>query len=475
MTNNPLVSIIINNYNYDRFLGEAIQSALDQDYPHTEIIVVDDGSTDASRQVIRRFQRENPGRVRAVLKENGGQASAFNAGFSASHGSLVSFLDSDDYWFRHRTTAVVDTHARAPVVQHGLLCQARRFRVLLQQGDLRRLLREQGLMRNCVPTSALSYHRDTIAGAFPLPEEPLRLCADSYVRNYAVYHHGIASVPDSLGVYRRHGDNRFHDHVRFQRPNIVDDIRLLLNAKLEAEGCTPIPLNPKAVEESFLRSFPVEAGRVYLVYGSGDLGRKVRARIEEQGGTVAGFVDRDPAKQAAKAGGLPVLAPEELPARRPAVHRIVIGTMFVESALEDLVELGMRPGDDILVPLDIEGRNEPASAPPRKRAVLFGASTLGEQAVKTLAREYEVVGFADNDRSKWGGTWAGRPVFPPEVIAYLGVQHVVITSAFHRDITKQLRELGHTASSIYSPSPPERRPPDAGQTTRPARCLCQPV
>jgi len=82
MVNQPLVSIIINNYNYARFLRDAIDSALNQTYDRTETIVVDDGSTDNSREIIAGYGD----RIIPVLKENGGQNSAFDAGFAASAG-----------------------------------------------------------------------------------------------------------------------------------------------------------------------------------------------------------------------------------------------------------------------------------------------------------------------------------------------------------------------------------------------------
>ncbi|MCC2671779.1 MAG: glycosyl transferase, partial [Armatimonadetes bacterium] len=77
-----LASVIINNYNYARYLPEAVESALAQTYPHTEVVVVDDGSTDHSRAVLAGYGD----RLRTVFQENGGQASAFNAGFAASRG-----------------------------------------------------------------------------------------------------------------------------------------------------------------------------------------------------------------------------------------------------------------------------------------------------------------------------------------------------------------------------------------------------
>jgi ATP-binding cassette subfamily B protein/subfamily B ATP-binding cassette protein MsbA len=87
----PLVSVVIDNYNYGRFLGQAIESAQAQRYEPIEVIVVDDGSTDDSRDVLSRYDG-----VVAVLKANGGQPSAINAGFDVARGDWVCFLDADD-------------------------------------------------------------------------------------------------------------------------------------------------------------------------------------------------------------------------------------------------------------------------------------------------------------------------------------------------------------------------------------------
>src|SRR4051812_11797773 len=88
----PLASIIINNYNYALYLAAAIESALEQAYPNCEVVVVDDGSTDDSRQIIESYGSQ----ITAIYKANGGQASALNAGFFASEGQIVLFLDADD-------------------------------------------------------------------------------------------------------------------------------------------------------------------------------------------------------------------------------------------------------------------------------------------------------------------------------------------------------------------------------------------
>src|SRR4030042_1193513 len=100
----PLVSIIINNFNYGQFVAQAIESALQQTYSQVEVIVVDDGSSDDSHQIIQGYG----GRIIPILKENGGQASALNAGFEVSHGEMVIFLDADDLLMPSMVKDVVD-------------------------------------------------------------------------------------------------------------------------------------------------------------------------------------------------------------------------------------------------------------------------------------------------------------------------------------------------------------------------------
>jgi glycosyltransferase involved in cell wall biosynthesis len=89
-----LVSVIIPTYNYGRFLGDAIQSVLDQTLPASEIIVVDDGSTDNTAAVIATFGD----RVKYFRQENAGVCAARNRGVAESTGAVIAFLDADDIW-----------------------------------------------------------------------------------------------------------------------------------------------------------------------------------------------------------------------------------------------------------------------------------------------------------------------------------------------------------------------------------------
>ncbi len=92
-TNNELVSIIITSYNYERYLAASIASALALDWSRTEIIVVDDGSTDRSRDIVDSFV---PMGIKSLYIENQGQARAAARGFTESRGEWIIFLDADD-------------------------------------------------------------------------------------------------------------------------------------------------------------------------------------------------------------------------------------------------------------------------------------------------------------------------------------------------------------------------------------------
>src|SRR6266852_5119198 len=97
------VSVLIDTYNHERFIEQAIVSALEQDFPagEREIIVVDDGSTDSTAEITRKF------------KPHGGQASAFNAGIPECKGEIVSFLDGDDWWVANKIQLAVCERKKA--------------------------------------------------------------------------------------------------------------------------------------------------------------------------------------------------------------------------------------------------------------------------------------------------------------------------------------------------------------------------
>ena len=94
---NKLVSIITPLYNSERFVGQTVESVLAQTYPHWEMIVVDDGSTDNGVEIVRRYMAQDK-RIRLYQQPNGGCAAARNRGLNEAKGRYYCFLDSDDYW-----------------------------------------------------------------------------------------------------------------------------------------------------------------------------------------------------------------------------------------------------------------------------------------------------------------------------------------------------------------------------------------
>ena len=105
----PTVDIVIANHNYARYLEKSIASALDQTHP-CRVVVVDDGSTDDSLSILARYQT----RTTVIEKSNGGQASAFNAGFAAGDGDLVIFLDADDVLLPDAAAMYAHAYEAAP-------------------------------------------------------------------------------------------------------------------------------------------------------------------------------------------------------------------------------------------------------------------------------------------------------------------------------------------------------------------------
>jgi hypothetical protein len=221
----PLVSIIINNYNYSAFLGAAIESALAQTYRPIELIVVDDGSTDSSREVIAGYV----GRILPVLKENGGQASAFNAGFAASKGDILCFLDADDLFLPEKVSTVVRIFEENPQagwcfdqVQEFNDKTAERYAPTVQWRSGAWDERATVAASHAAPhlptaTSGLSFKRCMLTAILPMPEI-VRITSDSYLKLAAVGLEPGWMAVESLTLQRIHGENAYTHRRVGKRP-----------------------------------------------------------------------------------------------------------------------------------------------------------------------------------------------------------------------------------------------------------------
>ena len=105
---NDLVSVIIPNYNGDRFIERCIQSVISQSYENWEMIVVDDCSMDSSKDLIQKYVEELDQITAIFLEENSGPAVARNKGIELAKGRFIAFLDNDDYWLPEKLKVQVD-------------------------------------------------------------------------------------------------------------------------------------------------------------------------------------------------------------------------------------------------------------------------------------------------------------------------------------------------------------------------------
>ncbi len=228
----PLVSVLINNYNYGRFLRRAIDSVLHQTYDNVEIIVVDDGSSDGSYSTIQSYGDA----VIPVIKANGGQDTAFNVGFEHSRGEIVCFLDADDRFSPDKLKKVVDCFANSPEAEwcfHALLLKETytgkvlgKTRAFPKQKDtstlcdFRQLMRWGRLPFYPMSTSGLCFRRSLLDQILPMPETFIKTSADRYLRSAAM---GLAAgyyLEESLTIQGIHGSNAAT--LRADRPFLLE-------------------------------------------------------------------------------------------------------------------------------------------------------------------------------------------------------------------------------------------------------------
>ncbi|MGB8277957.1 MAG: glycosyltransferase family 2 protein [Methylovirgula sp.] len=255
----PLVSIIVVNYNYGRFLLEAVESALAQTYPNIELLVVDDASTDESGAVLDAIEAAHPNIKIIRRKENGGQSLATQQGFRASSGDYIVFLDADDVLFPNFVLTHIFVHLslRVPVgLSSSDMAQAAGARLILstihhfsdyvcsqkgRKADLIRPVDESArelwpLSRPDVdiinhvhfvppnymdrwvwaPTSGNCFRRDALSMFLENDAlAGLRSCTDAYLIRGVSVLTGSVLIDRALAVYRLHGANVFA-----QNPNL---------------------------------------------------------------------------------------------------------------------------------------------------------------------------------------------------------------------------------------------------------------
>lgn len=216
----PLVSVIVPNYNYERYLREAIDSALAQTYPHIEIIVVDDGSQDNSREILKSYGDK----IRTFVQQNAGVSAARNNGVKNCSGKYVAFLDADDVWLPQKIEKQVELFEREKDL--GLV------HVGVEEFDANGNTLKKRLegMSGDVSQEFLLFERPVVLGGgsgLMLPREVfdevggfdlnLQTSADWDLFYRVSRNYKLGFVPEVLLRYRMHGSNMHGNIERMER------------------------------------------------------------------------------------------------------------------------------------------------------------------------------------------------------------------------------------------------------------------
>ena len=224
---NPLVSVIVPLYNYERFIIDCIKSIKQQDYPNYELIVVDDCSTDSSFKVAKSFESDNI--IVMKTNKNSGYSTAKNEGIIASKGELITCLDADDMLTKDslscRVRAIVDNdvpfvHARAFNVK-GPIRLEKCYEIRKQKAKSPRIHAQTVMVKRWV------YQK------FGLYEERLRSKSDKEMwwrlfdkNDTCKFRIPKMFLNKYVAYYRKHGNSMMDKRRR--KPKLQEELRQLL-------------------------------------------------------------------------------------------------------------------------------------------------------------------------------------------------------------------------------------------------------
>jgi len=270
------LSVLIDTYNHKRLIETAINSVLEQDFPalEREVIVVDDGSTDGTAEIVRRYVPQ----VRLVTKTNGGQASAFNAGIPECRGEVIVFLDGDDWWTPGKLRKIAQVFGEDGAV--GMIGHA--FIESFDDGTRKTISPSEKvqsqvnnvsaatffrLSRCYFGTSRLALRAELARKILPVPEA-LVFEADEYLFTMAAALEPFVLLPDALTHYRVHAGNHFlgagaSEAGERRKALVIAELAHALRVSLPGTGA------PQAAVEQILEIVEAEAAQLRLKLDGG--------------------------------------------------------------------------------------------------------------------------------------------------------------------------------------------------------------
>lgn len=248
--NANLVSVVINNYNYGRYLLDCIDSVREQTDPNWELIIVDDGSTDESSSILGSLDYIN---CKIIRKVNGGQGSCYNIGFASSSGDVVVFLDADDRLEKSAVARIREIELRGISKIQGVM------KLIDEYGESGSSLIPQNYTTDAQiikdienfflyvtpPGSGNFYTRSYLEQVLPIAETRWRISADLPLIALAPIYGRVLNLTFIVAFYRVHranatgvrGSGSEEELLNYAKLEISKDIdrRHLLNEKLRSK------------------------------------------------------------------------------------------------------------------------------------------------------------------------------------------------------------------------------------------------
>ena len=209
----PKHSVILTNYNYDNFVGKCIESIANQNTKDLELLIVDDGSTDKSIEVINDYLELLSCHYELVVNPNNlGQGVSWSKAIELATGEYLSFIDSDDMWNHDKLSNVEIYFDRLPaIIQHDLqVFDSNGERGLFRGGVSHKDFYNEALHKNHLPkfqpSTGLTIRADLAKKVLPIPSD-FRICADGYITRTTFCYGEVITIKKSLGKYRKHSSN----------------------------------------------------------------------------------------------------------------------------------------------------------------------------------------------------------------------------------------------------------------------------
>jgi len=226
--NYPLVTVVVTNYNYSKYVVSCLESVKRQTYPNYKCIVIDDCSIDDSIEKIKDFlNNESLGQKFSLIrhKENRGQMAAFKTGLEAAEGAFIVFVDADDILFHDFLETHIKYHLNSdiPVAftsSNQLQIDENSQIIYCNHPQLDTHHKPKYIDYSAkffgpwiwATTSSMMFRKSVLKVIMPADTNALKICADAYIAKFANLLSGSVLIPTVHGCYRRHENNYFSNN-----------------------------------------------------------------------------------------------------------------------------------------------------------------------------------------------------------------------------------------------------------------------